>query len=155
MSIYAISDPHLSLQSGKPMDVFGSNWTDHWETIKKDLAAENKKSRYCCSRRRSQLGDSLRRGACRVFPPYVRCLDTRYCLREIMITGTVLLRRLVRCCLTRPILSRTTHLQSADMFLLVRVDGNNGERKRSPLRMKRYTPERRRGFRYRFKRLLK
>lgn len=36
MSIYAISDPHLSLQSGKPMDVFGSNWTDHWETIKKD-----------------------------------------------------------------------------------------------------------------------
>ena len=29
MSIYAISDLHLSLGKNKPMDVFGDNWKDH------------------------------------------------------------------------------------------------------------------------------
>jgi len=33
MSIYAISDLHLSLQTMKPMDVFGEQWKDHHEKI--------------------------------------------------------------------------------------------------------------------------
>ena len=36
MSIYAISDLHLSFGTNKPMDVFGDNWGNHWEKIKKD-----------------------------------------------------------------------------------------------------------------------
>lgn len=36
MKIYAISDLHLSLDSDKPMDIFGQNWTDHWQSIQKD-----------------------------------------------------------------------------------------------------------------------
>ena len=35
MSYYAISDLHLSLQTNKPMDVFGSTWTDHPSRIQK------------------------------------------------------------------------------------------------------------------------
>jgi predicted phosphohydrolase len=29
LALYAISDPHLSLSSNKPMDVFGEMWADH------------------------------------------------------------------------------------------------------------------------------
>lgn len=36
MSIYAIADLHLSFQNPKPMDIFGNNWKDHEEKIKKD-----------------------------------------------------------------------------------------------------------------------
>lgn len=36
MSIYAISDLHLSFGSNKPMDIFGENWGKHWEKIKTD-----------------------------------------------------------------------------------------------------------------------
>ncbi len=36
MSIYAIADLHLSTALEKPMDIFGSHWKNHWETIKKD-----------------------------------------------------------------------------------------------------------------------
>lgn len=36
MSIFAISDLHLSFSSDKPMDVFGENWIGHTEKIKKD-----------------------------------------------------------------------------------------------------------------------
>ena len=36
MAIYTISDLHLSLNKEKPMDIFGENWTDHSEKIKKD-----------------------------------------------------------------------------------------------------------------------
>lgn len=34
MSIYAISDLHLSFGTNKPMDVFGENWGNHWEKIR-------------------------------------------------------------------------------------------------------------------------
>ncbi len=34
MRIYAISDLHLSGGNYKPMDVFGSHWKDHYDTIK-------------------------------------------------------------------------------------------------------------------------
>ncbi len=34
MSVYAISDLHLSFDDNKPMDVFGSNWEKHYEKIK-------------------------------------------------------------------------------------------------------------------------
>lgn len=36
MSIYAIADLHLSFETEKPMDIFGANWTNHEEKIKKD-----------------------------------------------------------------------------------------------------------------------
>ena len=36
MSIYAIADLHLSLNADKPMDIFGENWVNHAEKIKKD-----------------------------------------------------------------------------------------------------------------------
>ena len=29
MSIFAIADLHLSFANPKPMDIFGSNWTNH------------------------------------------------------------------------------------------------------------------------------
>ena len=36
MSIFAVSDLHLSFNSEKPMDVFGAHWEGHFERIKKD-----------------------------------------------------------------------------------------------------------------------
>lgn len=36
MSIYAISDLHLSFGANKPMDIFGVNWGEHTEKIKQD-----------------------------------------------------------------------------------------------------------------------
>lgn len=36
MSIYAISDLHLSFENNKPMDIFGVNWEGHTQKIKKD-----------------------------------------------------------------------------------------------------------------------
>lgn len=36
MSIFVIGDLHLSFKKPKPMDVFGNNWSDHEEKIKKD-----------------------------------------------------------------------------------------------------------------------
>ena len=36
MSIYAIADLHLSFNKDKPMDIFGENWYQHEEKIKKD-----------------------------------------------------------------------------------------------------------------------
>ena len=35
MSIYAIADLHLSFGENKPMEIFGSNWEEHAEKIKK------------------------------------------------------------------------------------------------------------------------
>ena len=35
MSIYVIADLHLSFLENKPMEVFGSNWENHAEKIKK------------------------------------------------------------------------------------------------------------------------
>lgn len=34
MSIYAIGDLHLSGALPKPMDIFGTHWSDHWSKIK-------------------------------------------------------------------------------------------------------------------------
>lgn len=36
MAIYAIGDLHLSFQENKPMSIFGDNWGNHEEKIKKD-----------------------------------------------------------------------------------------------------------------------
>ena len=36
MKVYAIGDLHLSLNSQKPMDVFGGGWENHFEKIKAD-----------------------------------------------------------------------------------------------------------------------
>lgn len=36
MHIFAIGDLHLGLARGKNMDVFGENWRNHWEKIKKN-----------------------------------------------------------------------------------------------------------------------
>ncbi|MCK4806325.1 MAG: hypothetical protein KAT09_01695 [Candidatus Aegiribacteria sp.] len=37
MKIFLIGDLHLSLSSGKPMDVFGDHWKDHHHLIEKNL----------------------------------------------------------------------------------------------------------------------
>lgn len=36
MAIYAIADLHLSLNTDKPMDVFGPNWENHYKKIEKN-----------------------------------------------------------------------------------------------------------------------
>ena len=36
MSIYIIADLHLSFNEPKPMNIFGENWENHEEKIKKD-----------------------------------------------------------------------------------------------------------------------
>jgi len=36
MAIYTIGDMHLSFSEDKPMSIFGENWNDHEEKIKKD-----------------------------------------------------------------------------------------------------------------------
>jgi len=36
VSIYAISDLHLSFSEPKPMDIFDKTWTNHEEKIKQD-----------------------------------------------------------------------------------------------------------------------
>ena len=35
MSVFAIGDLHLSLTTGKPMDIFGDGWAEHIERLKK------------------------------------------------------------------------------------------------------------------------
>ena len=37
--LYAIGDLHLSFSNDKPMDVFGENWKDHAEKLKKGFSA--------------------------------------------------------------------------------------------------------------------
>ena len=34
MAIYGLADLHLSFNTDKPMDIFGSNWENHTEKIK-------------------------------------------------------------------------------------------------------------------------
>ncbi len=36
MKIYAISDLHLSTAVNKPMDIFGENWQNYFDTVKAD-----------------------------------------------------------------------------------------------------------------------
>ena len=43
MSIYAIADLHLSFESPKPMDIFGDNWTNHENKIRKNWMEKVKK----------------------------------------------------------------------------------------------------------------
>ena len=38
MALYAIGDTHLSLSSGKPMDVFGGGWTGYVDKLKEGFA---------------------------------------------------------------------------------------------------------------------
>ena len=40
MKVFAVSDLHLPGGQDKPMDVFGGNWTDHMEKIRKDWLAK-------------------------------------------------------------------------------------------------------------------
>ena len=42
MSIYTIGDLHLSFKNPKPMNIFGENWKDHEEKIKKDWMSKVK-----------------------------------------------------------------------------------------------------------------
>lgn len=37
--LFALSDPHLALASGKPMHVFGPSWTDHVERLRRNWTA--------------------------------------------------------------------------------------------------------------------
>lgn len=39
MALYTIGDLHLSLAKNKPMDVFGSEWTNHTEKLRESFAA--------------------------------------------------------------------------------------------------------------------
>ena len=39
MAIYALSDPHLSFSTDKPMDVFGDGWKDHAKRIEEEWSA--------------------------------------------------------------------------------------------------------------------
>ena len=36
MAIYTIGDLHLAFQENKPMSIFGDNWENHEEKIKKN-----------------------------------------------------------------------------------------------------------------------
>lgn len=40
MKVYSISDLHLSINSNKPMNIFGPVWQGHWEKIKEDWQAK-------------------------------------------------------------------------------------------------------------------
>lgn len=44
MSIFAISDLHLSFGNNKPMDIFGDNWVEHTNKIKEDWLKKIKKN---------------------------------------------------------------------------------------------------------------
>ena len=46
MAIYAIADLHLSLNTDKPMDIFGANWENHSEKIKKDWTEKVKETAF-------------------------------------------------------------------------------------------------------------
>lgn len=46
MSIYAIADLHLSFGQDKPMDIFGDNWENHTEKIKKNWIEKVNKEDY-------------------------------------------------------------------------------------------------------------
>ncbi len=42
MAIYVIADLHLSFNDPKPMSIFGTNWKNHEEKIKKDWISKVK-----------------------------------------------------------------------------------------------------------------
>ncbi len=54
MSIYAISDLHLSFNTNKPMDIFG--WNNYEEKIKKNWLEKVNEKRFSIVTRRLFLG---------------------------------------------------------------------------------------------------
>ena len=56
MSIYAISDLHLSFGESKPMHIFGDNWKKHYEKIKDNWEKTIKEEDTVLLRRRFVLG---------------------------------------------------------------------------------------------------
>lgn len=44
MAIYTIGDLHLSFKENKPMSIFGSNWENHEQKIKKDWLSKVKEN---------------------------------------------------------------------------------------------------------------
>ena len=51
MSLYAIGDLHLGFQSGKSMEMFGDEWKDHAEKIKRNWRSEERRvGKECRSR---------------------------------------------------------------------------------------------------------
>ncbi len=61
MSIYVIADLHLSFKEPKPMNIFGNNWTDHPERIRKNWLEKVKERRFSGFARRFFMGNALRR----------------------------------------------------------------------------------------------
>jgi len=61
MSIYAISDLHLSFGEDKPMEIFGDNWNNHAEKIKKYWEETVKQNDLVLLPRRFFLGNDIRK----------------------------------------------------------------------------------------------
>ena len=59
MSIYAISDLHLSFNTNKPMDIFG--WENYEERIKKNWLEKVNEKRFSIVTRRLFLGNEIRK----------------------------------------------------------------------------------------------
>lgn len=57
MSVYAISDLHLSFGENKPMTVFGDNWENHHEKIKANWNRKVKENDVIILRWRFLLGN--------------------------------------------------------------------------------------------------
>lgn len=58
--IYAIADLHLSNASPKPMDIFGSNWTNHEMKIKEDWTKKVKAEDLVLMPRRFFMGYGIK-----------------------------------------------------------------------------------------------
>lgn len=64
--IYTIGDLHLSFKENKPMDIFGKNWENHEEKIKKDWEEKVSNNDLVILPRRFFLGDIFKRCRCRL-----------------------------------------------------------------------------------------
>ena len=61
MSIYAIADLHLSLNTDKPMDIFRNKLGKSWWKDKRRLDKKSKRRRHSTNTRRFLLGNIFRR----------------------------------------------------------------------------------------------
>ena len=61
MSLYALGDLHLSFQTNKSMDIFGSVWKRHERKIEKYVNRIVKPGRYPGAHRRPFLGEEAAR----------------------------------------------------------------------------------------------
>ena len=61
MSLYAISDLHLSFSNNKPMDIFGDNWENHYEKIEKDWKNKVREEDTVLLLRRFFMGNAFKR----------------------------------------------------------------------------------------------